>query len=74
VAQDQFDAGPVVETAGARPGDLVFFGASRQSVEHVGIYVGAGEMIDAPYTGVDVREEPANLPDVVGVTRPAGGP
>jgi cell wall-associated NlpC family hydrolase len=70
VAQDQFDAGPAVPPDQAEPGDLVFFGASSGAVEHVGVYVGAGEMIDAPYTGVDVREESANLGDLVGVTRP----
>jgi len=71
VAQDQFDAGPSVLSVSAEPGDLVFFGTSQSAVEHVGIYVGSGEMIDAPYTGVDVREEAANLATVVGVTRPA---
>lgn len=35
-----------------RPGDLVFFGAP---VEHVGIYVGGGRMIEAPHTGAFVR-------------------
>ena len=73
VAQDQFDAGPHVP-AGATlyPGDLVFFGSGSQAVEHVGIYVGNGEMIDAPYTGVDVRFD--RVADVslgyVGATRP----
>ena len=36
-------------------GDLVFFGSSPATIHHVGIYVGDGVMIDAPYTGVDVR-------------------
>ena len=35
-----------------QPGDLVFFGTP---VHHVGIYVGAGTMIDAPHTGSVVR-------------------
>jgi cell wall-associated NlpC family hydrolase len=71
VAQDQFNAGPAVAPGTAIPGDLIFFGNSPVDVEHVGIYVGAGEMIDAPHTGVDIREEPANPPDLVGATRPA---
>ena len=37
------------------PGDLVFFGWSAASIHHVGIYVGNGTMIDAPYTGAVVR-------------------
>jgi NlpC/P60 family len=73
VAQDQFDAGPHLP-AGATlyPGDLVFFGSGPDAVEHVGIYVGNGEMIDAPYTGVDVRfDRVAGVSlGYVGATRP----
>jgi cell wall-associated NlpC family hydrolase len=59
VAQDQFDAGPPVP-AGATlgPGDLVFFGTGPSAVEHVGLVVAPGVMVDAPHTGADVREEP----------------
>ncbi|MHB8218764.1 MAG: C40 family peptidase [Acidimicrobiales bacterium] len=71
VAQDQFDAGPVVARGhDVQPGDLVFFGASASSVDHVGIYVGAGNMIDAPYTGTVVRVDPASASNFVGATRP----
>jgi cell wall-associated NlpC family hydrolase len=71
VAQDQFDVGPPVPDHGlVEPGDLLFFGASSRAVEHVGIYVGAGEMIDAPHRGAVVREEPARWSDFVGATRP----
>ncbi len=71
VAQDQFDAGPAVPGLGpVEPGDLLFYGTSPRAVEHVGIYVGAGEMIDAPHTGAVVREEPARWSDFVGATRP----
>jgi cell wall-associated NlpC family hydrolase len=42
-----------------QPGDLVFFGASPTDVSHVGIVLNpSGEMIDAPYTGAQVRIEP----------------
>jgi cell wall-associated NlpC family hydrolase len=72
VAQDQFDAGPVVPGNGTvQPGDLLFFGTGTSGVDHVGLYVGAGEMIDAPHTGADVRFDEADWPDLVGVTRPA---
>jgi len=71
VAQDQFDAGPTVpDGSEVRPGDLLFYGASLHAIEHVGIYVGAGEMIDAPHTGAFVREEAGNWRDFVGATRP----
>ena len=43
------------------PGDLVFFGAGPSAIDHVGIYVGIVDgddvMVDAPYTGADVRAE-----------------
>jgi len=71
VAQDQFDAGPPVpDGSQVRPGDLLFYGSSTHTIEHVGLYVGAGEMIDAPHTGAVVREEPGNWSDLVGATRP----
>ena len=38
-----------------RPGDLVFFGSSGANSHHVGLYVGGGQMIEAPYTGANVR-------------------
>jgi cell wall-associated NlpC family hydrolase len=72
VAQEQFDAGPAVPDGTAvQPGDLLFYGPSPVAVEHVGIYVGGGEMIDAPHTGATVREEAAHWSDFVGATRPA---
>ncbi len=43
-----------VPLADLQPGDLVFFGDAAFS-HHVGIYVGGGEMINAPYTGTVVR-------------------
>jgi cell wall-associated NlpC family hydrolase len=71
VAQDQYDAGPPVP-AGAplEPGDLVFFGDGPSVVDHVGIYVGEGEMIDAPHTGAVVRFDSAGWSGLVGATRP----
>ncbi len=37
-----------VAIANLAPGDLVFFGSD---LHHVGIYIGGGQMIDAPSTG-----------------------
>ena len=72
VAQDQFDAGPdVPASTSVEPGDLVFFGTGPTGVDHVGIYVGAGEMIDAPHTGALVRFDDAGWSGLVGATRPA---
>ncbi len=71
VAQDQFDATPRVPANSAvLPGDLLFFGDGPTGVDHVGMYVGAGEMIDAPHAGATVRLDNADWSGLVGVTRP----
>jgi cell wall-associated NlpC family hydrolase len=79
VAQTQYDAGPRLSQFGSPvPGDLVFFGTSARDVSHVGLYIGAGEMIDAPHTGAVVRIETTPLVAgagwgsdvVIGETRP----
>ncbi|MGA4844787.1 C40 family peptidase [Streptomyces sp. G5(2025)] len=42
-----------------KPGDLVFFGyGSDSTIYHVGIYLGNGQMINAPRPGSKVRTEP----------------
>ncbi len=69
VAQDQYDGTPkLAPGAVLEPGDLVFFGGGPASINHVGLFVGvvdgAHVMVDAPYTGADVRAEA--FPAVVG--------
>lgn len=42
-----------------KPGDLVFFGyGSDSTIYHVGIYLGDGQMVNAPRPGTKVRTEP----------------
>ena len=62
VAQDQYDAtAKLAPGAALAPGDLVFFGGGPASIDHVGLFVGIVDgrdvMVDAPYTGADVRAE-----------------
>ena len=58
VAQDQYNATAKLGPGDPlQPGDLIFFGGRPTDVTHVGIYVGNGQMVDAPRTGVDVRVE-----------------
>ena len=52
-ATDQQHASMPVSLTDLRSGDLVFFGDASYSY-HVGIYVGDGQMIDAPHTGAVV--------------------
>jgi cell wall-associated NlpC family hydrolase len=54
-AAAQQGLGVAVSRADLQPGDLVFFGSPAG---HVGIYVGNGEMVDAPHTRAVVRVEP----------------
>jgi len=60
-AQEQYDATRRLGPAELRPGDLVYFASTYPSsdwITHVGIYVGNGQMIDAPNEGDVVREMP----------------
>ncbi len=58
VATDQQRASTPVPVSALKPGDLVFFGNASFS-HHVGIYVGGGTMLNAPYTGAVVRYDSA---------------
>ncbi|OYV58424.1 MAG: hypothetical protein B7Z69_09610 [Actinobacteria bacterium 21-73-9] len=80
VAQDQYDGTAKLGPGNpVEPGDLIFFGGGPSDVTHVGIYVGNGQMVDAPHTGADVRVEATPTTPgaswgtdvVVGVTDPA---
>ncbi len=76
VANDQWTAGPHPARDELLPGDLVFFAydlSDPRSIHHVGIYVGGGYMIDAPYTGATIRFDPIDSPDYFGATRPTAG-
>jgi cell wall-associated NlpC family hydrolase len=73
VAQAQYNATPkVAANTPLQPGDLLFFGSGPNGIEHVGIYIGNNQMIDAPHTGADVRidQDPTSWANYVGATRP----
>jgi cell wall-associated NlpC family hydrolase len=55
-----------------RPGDLVFYANTSdwRSIHHVGLYAGAGRMIEAPYTGALVRTAPLDREGYFGAVRP----
>lgn len=71
VAADQYRVTGHLPVAEAGPGDLVFFSpdpADPASIEHVGIVIGPGMMVDAPHTGAVVRVTPfypGLMPDAV---------
>ncbi|NLE73357.1 MAG: hypothetical protein GX604_01815 [Actinobacteria bacterium] len=62
----QFRYGQSVARSDLQPGDVVFFGSS---IHHVGIYVGNGNMIHAPYTGASVRINSIDRGDYAGARR-----
>ena len=69
VAAAQYDMGRHISRSSLEPGDLVFFGSP---IHHVGMYVGGGMMIEAPYTGQVVRYHTIDRSDYAGATRPTG--
>jgi cell wall-associated NlpC family hydrolase len=70
VSRAQYGIGRHINSMSAlEPGDLVFFG---HPIHHVGMYVGNGTMIEAPYTGANVRYHSINRSDYAGATRPTG--
>jgi len=58
---------PVASLAEAQPGDVVFFDytPSRPGVDHVGIYIGNGQMIAAPQEGEVVKVQSVGTPTVI---------
>jgi peptidoglycan DL-endopeptidase CwlO len=75
VSRAQWNAGPRVGLGGLAPGDLVFFAYNTGdpgTIHHVGIYVGGGAMVEAPYSGASVRIASIGRPDYIGAVRPTG--
>ena len=66
--------GPQVPLTEIEPGDLLFSAGSDGTPAdpgHVVMYLGGGQIIQAPQTGEDVQIDPLNLAGVVAATRPA---
>ncbi|GLZ37861.1 C40 family peptidase [Actinokineospora sp. NBRC 105648] len=61
-AHTQYQATTRVAEAELAPGDLVFYGNPRTKIHHVGLYIGAGKMIDAPTFGQPVGIHPVRYP------------
>ncbi len=71
-AQQQYDTGRHLSPdQPLQPGDLVFYGIPRH-IHHVGLYIGADLMIDAPDLGLTVTTEHYRWSgdDYAGATRP----
>ncbi len=72
----QWESGPHVPLSQLQRGDLLFFATNTSdpaTIHHVGIYIGNGMMVDAPYTGAFVRIDGMYSPGgLIGAVRPAG--
>lgn len=70
----QWTAGPHVPLNQLQRGDLVFYAtnpADPATIHHVGIYIGDNFMVDAPFTGANVRIDSIFQPGLIGAVRPA---
>ncbi|MGI5399556.1 NlpC/P60 family protein [Streptomyces sp. CA-135486] len=65
-SQAQRYAGRQVPLSQARPGDLV---AYRSDASHIGMYMGNGQVVHAPYPGAAVRYDPVGMMPISSVTR-----
>lgn len=56
----QYQMGTSVAYGQWQPGDLLFFGSSASTIHHVAMYVGNGEVVQAPTEGVPVQVVPVS--------------
>lgn len=54
-SREQYRVGDAVGRDELKDGDLVFFGASSDEINHVGIFVGNGRFVHAPRRGDDIK-------------------
>ena len=69
----QYEQSAKVSLTELRVGDLVFFASDpgdHRSIYHVGLYIGGGQMIEAPYTGENVRISSIWRSSLFGAARP----
>ena len=80
VSRQQFYSGGHVPVAQAQPGDLLFYATDPSdpaTIHHVVLYMGDGSMVEAPYSGEQVRVRPVpwNYAELVPLaTRPGTAP
>ncbi|WP_320775156.1 NlpC/P60 family protein [Streptomyces sp. CRN 30] len=65
-SQAQQFAGRRLPLSEVLPGDLVVY---RSDASHIGMYVGNGQVIHAPYPGAPVRYDPVGMMPIAAVTR-----
>ena len=74
-SREQFYSGKYIPASRRdllKPGDLMFFAtdlSDPDSIHHVTIYAGDGMMVEAPYTGANVRVSSSYRTDFIGAVR-----
>lgn len=72
VTHDQWNAGQRVDYQDIERGDLIFWRSDPTApdyISHVAIYLGDGQMLEAPRTGLDVQVTPVRMDNFAGVVR-----
>lgn len=59
----QYNSGMKVPLSAARRGDMLFWG--NGGIHHVALYLGGGQMIEAPQSGLRVRVAPVRYGDIL---------
>lgn len=74
VSADQAKAGTAVAVKDAQPGDLIAFdnNPKRPGIDHIGIYLGGGQMLQSPHTGAQVQVVKVNLATAKTIRRVVG--
>jgi len=62
----QYGATARISQSALQPGDLIFYGSP---IHHVAMYIGNGQVVEAPYSGQSVRVAGAFRSDIVGYGR-----
>src|ERR671913_9518 len=73
VSRQQYGAGKLVSLKHLRAGDLLFYAkdtSDRRTIYHVGMYLGAGRMVEAPNRRAPGRGAPLLRPGVLGQAAP----
>jgi cell wall-associated NlpC family hydrolase len=73
LASDQYFASTPVPTDEMQPGDLLVYAydpSDANTIHHITMYIGNGQMVHAPHTGDVVRIAPVYYEGLYGVARP----
>ncbi len=70
-SRQQYAATQRISRSELRPGDFVFFAKPGRPIHHMAMYIGNGDVVEAPYSGENVRVNSSSLSrsDIAGYGR-----